>query len=228
MAGRQIRIGAEPHYFFIDSVTSTSVIEIGDGEGTTVNWPRETNTSSGWTIFQHRYALPSDCEDVLSLSHNTGYLEEVDGGRAEVDFFDPDRSSSGDPPRTWWFDGENSSNVREIGVWPYPTAARILRGQYARIAPTLATATVIDVSIPALVYGTAADAASMMVAKEGTSSDAWIRLSSFLNGKYKETVERAIARDSSRHSEARSIRLRRRQPLAHDHTFFPSHFTEGF
>lgn len=226
MAGRQIQIGAEPHYFFIDSFTSTAEIELGDGEGNTVDWPRDTDSDSGWRIFQHRYALPAVCEDVIVLSHDNFDIEELDGGRHEADLRDPDRSISDDRPRKWWYDGENSSNAREIGFLGYPATARLVRGQCAKIAPTLATATVIDLSVPALVYGTCADAASMMVAKEAT--EFWVRLSSHFNDKYTEVMTRAIEKDNARKSNPRSIRRSSRTPRAHDHSYFPSHFTGHF
>ena len=157
------------------------------------------------------------------LSHDSGELDEMDGGRNAVDFMDPDRSQSMDPPRVWWYDGENSSNVREIGVYGYPTTARILRGQYARSAPSLSSGTNIDVPIAPLVYGTAADAASMMVAKEAT--DYWVRLSSFLNRTYLEVLQASILKDEARKSRPRSVQRRGHSPLRQDQSFFPSHFT---
>ena len=228
MVGYQIRIGAEPHYFFINSVTSTSAVEIGDGEGNTVAWPRATDTESSWTVFQHRYQLPADCDDVIVLSHNRGELEEMDGGRNEIDFIDPDRSRSADPPTHWWYDGEDRSAapIREIGVSGFPSAARILRGQYARQAPTLAAATVIDVPVAVLVYGTAADAASMLVAKE--ASEFWVRLSTHFNTLYEKTLDAAIVKDNNRKSQPYSIGRSQRNPGSRDHSIFPANFVEGF
>lgn len=225
MAGYQIQVGAEPHYFFIDSVTSTSIIRLGDGEGNTVNWPRATNTTSAWRIFQHRYALPTDCNDLLVLSHDKGDLEEVDGGRVEVDFVDPDRSSTHDPPKRWWYDGENASNVREIAVWGNPTTARLLRGWYARIAPTLSSDTNIDIPVAPLVYGVAADTLSMLFAKTG--AEQYARGSSHFNTTARAALKDAIIKDRNRWSPPVTFGKRSRTPLSRDHSFFPDHFTLG-
>lgn len=225
MVGYQIQIGAEPHYFFIDSVTSTSVIELGDGEGNAVTWPRATASGSSWRIFQHRYALPSDCNDVLVLSHDKGDLEEVDGGRVEIDFVDPDRSSTHDPPKRWWYDGESTGNVRGIAVWGNPAAARLLRGWYARIAPALSSGTNIDVPLAPLVYGVAADTLSMLFAKTG--AEQYARGSSHFNTIAKSSLRDAVLKDRNRWSPPTTFGKRSRTPLARDHSFFPDHMTMG-
>lgn len=185
---RQIQIGAEEQYFFINSRVSDTEITIGNGEGTAVNWPRATNTAAAWKIFQTVYTLPTDAQAVVSLAGDFP-LEELDGGRKRLDDMEPDRSTTDDHPRHWVYAGTNSSNVREIEVWPVPSTARILRGQYLREAPALVAATTIDVPTPLLVFAAAADACHMLHAKQGSTETMWEAKALFFERKANEVAK---------------------------------------
>lgn len=171
MAGRQIAIAGEVMYFFIDSFTSSSVVRLGNGEGTEVNWPGTTAGSKSWRVFQTLYTLPSDAESVISLVGQNP-MSEYDGGRDALDAADPYRLSTNSDPFFWVYAGEDASTtpLRQVEIVPVPTAARLLRGQYLRAAPTLAAATFIPVSRAMLVYLTTADVLNMLHAKTGDES----------------------------------------------------------
>ena len=169
MAGRQIAIAGESMYFFIDSFTSTSVVRLGNGEGTEVNWPAATGASKSWRVFQTLYTLPSDAESVVSLV-GANPMSEYDGGRDALDAADPYRLATGSDPNFWIYAGEDTSNVRQVEIVPVPTAARLLRGQYLRAAPTLAATTFIPVSRAMLAFLTTADVLNMLHAKTGDES----------------------------------------------------------
>lgn len=175
MAGRQIAISGLSMYFFINSFTSTSVIRLGDGEGTEVNWPAATAASKTWRVFQTLYTLPSTAESVVSLVGQEPMIE-YDGGREALDAADPYRLSTGSDPRFWLYAGEDSSSVRQVEIVPVPTAARLLRGQYLRAAPTLTAATTIPISRAVLAYFTAADVLNALHAKTGDESYAKLAL----------------------------------------------------
>lgn len=166
MAGRQIAIDGQDMYFFVNSFTSTSVVRLGDGESNEVNWPGSTDTSASWRVFQTLYTLPSDAETVVSLVGQQPMVE-YDGGREALDAADPYRLSTGSDPRFWLYAGENSSGVREVEIVPVPTSARLLRGQYLRAAPTLASGTTIPISRAMLAYYAAADVLNALYAKSG-------------------------------------------------------------
>ena len=169
MAGRQIAISGEVMYFFIDSVTSTAVVRLGDGEGTEVNWPAATAASKTWRVFQTLYTLPSTAESVVSLV-GANPMTEYDGGREALDAADPYRLTTGSDPLHWLYAGEDTSSARQVEIWPVPTAARLLRGQFLRATPTLAATTTIPVSRAQLVYLTTADVLNMLHAKTGDES----------------------------------------------------------
>lgn len=205
MLGRQIRIGAEQQYHFINSVTSTSAIKLGDGEGNEITWARATNTAAAWTIFKTLYTLPSDADWVVTLAGQYT-LDEFDGGRAELDLFDPYRLSTTDTPTHWLYAGVNSSNVRELELWPAPTAAQLLRGQYARQAPTLESSSTVDIHFPALIYGTTADCYNMLYAKTG--DEAYQKMGLFYEKKVTQVLNDVLPYEVAKWSPPRTIQRR--------------------
>ena len=206
--GYQIRIGAEPSYFFVNSVTSATVIVIGDGEGTAVNWPRATATAATWRLFRTIYTLPSDADGVISLVNGNYELRELDGGRSRLDVADPDRSITASDPLVWCYAGESTTSVREIEVWPVPTTALLLRGQYVRRAPTLSDdADEIGLPRSVMVWAVSADAASMLFSKTGDA--AWQNRADHFTARYIVEEERYRAMELERTSPPTSIKRRK-------------------
>lgn len=188
MTGRQMKIGDERQYYFI-SVATTNTIALQDGEGNNVAWNGTTASAQDWTIFKTIYQLPSGAGDIISLV-GTYPMEELDGGRSRLDEMDPDRLSTGDHPTFWVYAGaERTKAIREIEVWPVPTAARVLRGQYNRDAPTLALNNVIDVPAPVLVYASAADGCHLLHAKQGSTETMWENKALFFERKANEVAK---------------------------------------
>ena len=168
MDGLQIALSGIDQYFFLLR-NSSSNITIRDGEGTSVNWPVATSTTATWRVFQTIYTLPTTADEVISLAGEF-QLDEYDGGREALDLADPYRSTTDSDPRYWLYAGEDSSSTREIEIWPVPTAALILRGQFARRTPTLAASTEIGFNRALMVFATTADCLNMLHAKPGDGS----------------------------------------------------------
>lgn len=205
--GYQIQVGAEPQYYFVNSVTSSTEIVLGNGEGTAVTWGRATAADSSWRLFKTLYTLPTDAESVVSLACGNYELRELDGGRQRLDRADPDRSTTGSDPLCWVYAGENTSSVREIEIWPVPTQAVLLRGQYLRAAPTLAAATEVGLPRAMMVWGVAADGASMLFAKTG--DPAWQNRADHFSARYIVEEERFRAIELERLSPPSTINRRR-------------------
>lgn len=187
MDGRQVQIGDDEQYFFVN-YSSTSVITLEDGEGNAVVWPGSTASGQSWRIFQTLYTLPSSAQSIISIAADYP-LEELDGGRERLDVIDPDRSSTSTDPRVWCYAGVNSSNVKEIEVWPVPSSARILRGQYLKEAPTLTTNDTVDIPVPPLVYGAACDACQLLASKQGSQEPMWANMALFYERKQREVMD---------------------------------------
>ena len=187
MDDEQIQIGDEIQSFFVNR-TNAGEIELEDGEGTAVTWPGDSGGSQTWRVFKTIYALPSTALEVVSLAGEFP-LEEFDGGRALLDQTDPNREQTSDHPKYWLYAGETSAGVKEIEVWPVPTQARILRGQFRRAAPTLSDATAVPMNRALLAYFTAADCLNHLHSKTG--DEAYQTLALFYERKAQE-VEKDV------------------------------------
>jgi len=206
MDGRQIRIGAEQQYFYFNYV-STSSGTLEDGNGNAATWARATDTAAGWTIFQSVYALPSDADVIISLASNYP-LREFDGGRAALDAYDPDRLSRSSDPTHWIYAGANSDCVRLIEVWPFPSIAKTLSGQYFVMAPSADADTVIAVHQSPLTYGVAADCFNMLFAKTGDPG--YEKMGLFYEKKYTESLNDIVPWEISKNSPPRTIQKSRK------------------
>ena len=206
MLGRQIRIGADLQYYFVNSVTSSSAIKLGDGEGNEITWAKATNTSSAWTIFKTLYTLPSDADWVVSLAGQYD-MDEYDGGRGQLDICDPYRLTTTETPTYWLYAGVNASNVRELELWPSPTVAQLLRGQYVRVAPTLSSSSTVDIHFPAMVFGTTADCYNMLYAKTG--DEAYKNMGLFYEKKVTQVLNDRMPYEVALGSPPRTIRRTR-------------------
>lgn len=184
MTGRQIQIGGERQYYFVNFVDPSN-ITIQDGEGNNVNWSQATASLQSWKMFQTIYTLPSTANSIVSL---TGIypIDELDGGRDRLDEMDPERLTTNSHPTYWCYAGANSAFTREIEVWPVPTQARLLRGQYNREAPILVSGTTVDIPTPLLVFAAAADACHMLHAKQGSMETMWENKALFFERKAEE------------------------------------------
>lgn len=188
MTGRQIQIGDDPQYFFV-LFTDSANLKIQDGEGTDYLWPRATAADQSWRIFKTIYTLPTTARDVVSLAGSFS-LDELDGGRARLDTMDPERSTTNSHPTHWLYAGANSGlTARELEVWPVPTEARLLRGQFNREAPTLSAGTTIDMPTPVLVYAATADACHLLHAKQGSQETMWEQKALFFERKANEVAK---------------------------------------
>ena len=202
MIGRQIQLGSELQYYFVNNVPLSSQLELGDGEGNPVTWVGATANDVSWRIFQTIYLLPDGADAVYTLSGRFP-VEELDGGRDTLDHSDPYRHETNTDPRYWMYAGESSLSVKEIELWPVPTAARLLRGQYIKKAPTLASLSTIDISVPYLTFAVTADCCGMLHAKTGDQS--WATLQLFYERKAAEVGADVMPIELTRLSLPRTI-----------------------
>jgi hypothetical protein len=184
MDGYQIAIDGVLQYFFV-VYSSTSVVTLADGEGNAVLWPVATNTTAAWRVFKTLYTLPTNTSRVETLAGQMR-LEEYEGGRTALDLDDPYRTATAAEPTHWLYAGEDTSNVKQVELWPVPTSARLLRGQYLKSAGTLASGTYIDIPVPMLVFSAAADCCHLLHAKLGSSETMFENMALFFERKVTE------------------------------------------
>lgn len=202
MVGRQIQLGSELQYYFVNDVPLSGQLTLGDGEGNTVTWTGATANDVSWRIFKTIYLLPDGADAIYSLAGRF-QIDELDGGRDTLDHSDPYRHETNADPRYWMYAGESSLGVKEIELWPVPTAARLLRGQYIRKAPTLASLSPIDISVPYLTFAVTADCCGMLHAKTGDQS--WATLQLFYERKSAEVGADVMPTELTRLSLPRTI-----------------------
>lgn len=220
MEGRQIQIGAEQQYFYIKTFTDTSNVILGDGQGNAVAWPRDTDTSSGWRIFQTQYALPSNASLVLTLNGDRS-IEEFDGGRVVLDEESPHRSLTADHADFWLYDGVNSSDLRLITLVDTPAIGRLYRGQVVTEAPTLDDQHVLEVDYASFVIGVAKLATNSGLGYTGDES--WQLIHNNLSAEYKRITPAALATDRARTSPVRTFNRRRHARGRRDSTYRALH-----
>lgn len=184
MTGRQIVISGYPQCLWFSYVSSTQG-SLSDGDGTVVAWPGDSATGLSWRMFKTVYALPSNCQRIVSLAHNDR-LEEISGGRYMLDREDPMREQASNTPTQWCYAGADGSNIRVIEIYPVPTVATFLRGQATKEAPALSSSSVIDIPVPLLVYSSAADCCHLLASKQGSSEQMWTTIALFYERKAAE------------------------------------------
>ena len=215
---RQIRIGSEPQFYFASFVDSTT-ISLTDGNGNATTWPAATSGSNGWTLFQTIYSLPTDLDIILDLNYNFP-LDEVDGGRVELDQWDPNRISTASTPTHWCYLSINASNVRQVELWPVPNEAITLHGWYMKEAPQLTSSSFLDIHPAVFTYAVAADCYNMLHSKTGDES--YKHLGLFYEKKATEGLNDIIPWEVSKQSPPRSL-SRRKQSFGRNTDFEVDH-----
>lgn len=204
----QIRIGSMRQYYFV-SFNNSRVLGLEDGNGNTVNWPATTVTGNSWTLFQTRYNLPTDCDILLSIGYDYP-LDEFDGGREALDNVDPQRESVASDVRFWCYAGVGTGTTRQIEVWPVPTTARTLRGQYMMEAPQITTSSTISNVHPAvLTWAVAADSYNLLHSKTGDES--YKHLGLYYEKKSTEALNDILPHEISRNNPPTTIWRRKRR-----------------
>src|SRR3990167_11349523 len=203
----QIQIGSQRQYYFVSYNAATN-ISLEDGNGNAATWPAATVGANTWRLFQTRYNLPTDSDILISLGYDYP-IPEFDGGRPALDNADPHRESVGADIRRWVYAGV-SGTTRQIEVWPVPTAARTLRGQYlTEAAQITATYTISNVHPAVLTYAIAADCYNMLWSKQG---DPFLKeLALFYEKKATEALNDILPHEVSRNNPPTSIYRQRRR-----------------
>jgi len=127
MAGRHFRLSNAIPFYKIASVTDATHLELFSAYG--------SNDAAGqaYTIFQHIYSLASDCREIIKIVYDFPMQEK---SVEWIERNDPDRSLNGKP--LYWTDrGLDSSNYRQIEVYPMPDDNYVIRYSYWKIITDL-------------------------------------------------------------------------------------------
>ena len=194
MTGRWIRMGTGLQYYKITYVSATSLTS-------EVAIPVAVAAGTTFSIFQHIYSLPSDCERITSMTYDGVVREST---HQDIDRQDPYRSATGSVPMVYAYMELDNSGYRAVELWPVPSAAFVVRFQYLK---TNSLTTGSDKPLyrsDVLVWKSGASAAFLLFAKTGDQS--WVQLATTYLTLYKDSLAGAIMDDLGKNSPAKKIR----------------------
>lgn len=126
MIGRYLKAGSDSQSYLItdlDPIAQSLEIELAYSQA---------SSTQGYSIYQHRYAKPTDCKHVVNIRRNLPLTERT---KEWFDGFDPDRDSTGEP--IYWANYDDQT----VEIYPVPDQAYTLRLGYARSVANLSAET---------------------------------------------------------------------------------------
>mgnify|MGYP001605589183 CR=1 FL=1 len=197
--GRYLRVGSNTFFHRITARTSDTAITIESA------LPSDAAALSTYTIFRHRYNLPSNFGRVLNVTSDNRLSEWT---RADIDRIDPYRTSTATRPDVYTIHGldpdTTTSQIFQIEFWPVPSSAQAIRVEYSRTNTLTA-----DTDEPLyrgsiLVWKAAETCAYFLHARTG--DNAWMTLAERWHARYAEDLQGAREDDAGRASMATHVR----------------------
>jgi len=195
--GRFIRMGSEDSYYEISSVSNASGLSI---KGL---WPTDSASGQSYTIFQHRFNLESDCEDIISFARDRQIVER---SRSYLDKIDPDRTETDSYPSIYSYRERNSSDVLQVELWPVPTSKKTLRYEYLKVSDMTASSHKPLYQSNVLKWKSGVAGALYLYAKTG--DPVWKDLAITHQGLYKQALQKAKEIDQKKFSTTKEQRSR--------------------
>jgi hypothetical protein len=195
--GRHIRIGSEEHFHEISSVTSAARLDLK------TIWPTSTASAQSYTIFQNRFLLESDCEEIISVARDRGLSER---SRSWLDTIDPDRTETASYPDVYSYRERTSSNILQVELWPVPTAKKAIRYEYLKSGDLVSNG---DKPLyqPNVVKWKAGVAGALILYAK-TGDPVWKDLAITNQGLYKLALQKAKETDQQKFSTRKQQRSR--------------------
>lgn len=192
MVGRFLRTSSSTFFTRITGFTSTTEITIESA------LPSEV-TDASFTIFKHRYNLPTDFGRVISLVSDV-YMREA--SRTDLDNIDPYRSTTATYPELYTLLGldpdTSGSQIFQTEVWPVPSTATQLRLHYLKANNLSSDSDEPLYRSDVLVWKTAESSCYFLHGKTGDA--AWLALSDRFHVRYLESFQAAREDDIGKFS----------------------------
>ena len=197
--GRYLRVGSNTFFHRITARASDTSITIESA------LPTNAAAGSTYTIFRHRYNLPSNFGRVTSVTSDNRLAE---WSRPDIDRIDPYRTSTATRPDVYTIHGldpdTTTSQIFQIEFWPVPSSATAIRVEYLR-TNTLTSET--DEPLyrsDILIWKSAESCAYFLHARTG--DDSWMTLADRWHTRYAESLQGAREEDLGRQSAPRHVR----------------------
>ena len=212
--GRYLRVGSNTFFHRITARASDLSITIESA------LPSDAAAGSTYTIFRHRYNLPSTFGRVLNVTSDSRLTEWT---RADIDRIDPYRTSTATRPDVYTIHGldpdTSASQIFQIEFWPVPSSAQAIRVEYSRTNTLTADADEPLYRSSILVWKAAESCCYFLHARTGDNS--WETLADRFHQRFAEDLQGAREEDLSRQSAATHIRSR--DGVGRDDDFWISH-----
>ena len=197
--GRYIRIGSNTFFHRITARASDTSITIEEA------LPSDAAAGSTYTIFRHRYNLPSDFGRVVNATSDTRLTEAP---KSNIDRIDPYRTSTASRPDTYMIYGldpdTSTSQIYQIEFWPVPSSATAVRVEYLRTNTLSADSSEPLYRSDVLVWKSAESAAFFLHGRTGDA--AWLALADRYHQRYNEALQGAKEDDLGKFSAPMHIR----------------------
>lgn len=180
MVGRWLRSSTNFVIYKIATVTPNTALTLE----TTYGEP--TALVQGYSIFQHQYAKPADCKNVLGVRYDYNLPRQT---KSYLDTLDPDRESTGQP--NYWLDIDNST----FEVWPVPDQNYTLRMWYNKSVSDMSADTDTSLITERAVLAHARMAAYLQLASDAERGAHYLQLMQAAQAEYTDIWTAAIEED---------------------------------
>lgn len=199
MVGRFIRAGDNTFFHRITAFGSTTSLTIED------TLPEDVDAGTSYTIFAHRYNLPSDFGRALSVTSDTRLMEMP---KIDMDYLDPYRTSTATRPDRYAIfgldPGTTSSQIYQIEFWPVPSSATAIRLEYLKNNSLTSDSDEPLYRSDILVWKAAEAATYFLHGKTGDA--AWLALADRFHQRYADELQSAKEDDIGKYSAVSHVR----------------------
>lgn len=197
--GRFIRIGSNTFFHRITARASDTSITIEEG------LPTDAAAGSTYTIFRHRYNLPSNFGRAVNITSDTRLSE---ASKSDIDRIDPYRTSTASRPDTYMIYGldpdTTTSQIYQIEFWPVPSSATAIRVEYLRTNSLTSDSSEPLYRSDVLAWKSAESAAFFLHSRTGDA--AWLALADRYHQRYSDSLQSAKEDDLGKFSAPMHIR----------------------
>lgn len=135
MEGKKFKSANWDEIYTIDSVESSTSLTL-DNE-----FNGDTITAGTYDIFQDIYALPTDCDQIVSLRQHLNPIKLDNIGLRELFRLNPSPIIEETDPTKYAYYEQDSSGNQQIILWPPPYRQIILDIEYKKLITELSTTT---------------------------------------------------------------------------------------
>jgi len=194
---RFIRVGSNTFFHQITAFGSATSLTIEQA------LPTDASAGTSYTIFRHRYDLPSTFGRALNVTSDRRVTEV---SKSEIDRLDPYRTATASRPDVYTIIGLDviPTGVFQIEFWPVPSSAVAVRVEFLRSNTLTAESDMPLYRGSVLIWKAAESACFFLHARTGDKS--WLDLADRYHTRYQEDLQGAREDDLGKFSPVTHVR----------------------